>query len=164
MQWSGWLIKHKRLSRNNMFIRTTIAGVLSVLALSVAYRLYKGKPIFRPDFPEAQFVETWRSGASERYILKLLGGARHCLWVVVTPHELWVSPHFPFNLWFIPEVLHLDFRIPGKTILAITATASSQEHVVSIRFRHATGDEDSLAIRVKNLEAFRKALSVIRQE
>jgi hypothetical protein len=53
-----------------MFMRI-IAGVMSVLAFSVAYRLYRGKPIFRPDFPQAHFVETWRSGASERPILSI---------------------------------------------------------------------------------------------
>lgn len=140
-----------------------IAGIGSVLVLSVAYRLYKSKPIFRPDFDRVQFLDTWQSGWSNRDTLTRLGGARNCLWIAVTQDELWISPHFPFNLLFIPEVFHLDFRIPGRAILEMTEKSLEGESRGIIRFRHATGEEDSFELTVKDLEQFRKALNAIRQ-
>ncbi len=138
------------------------ACVVSVLALSVAYRLSNGKPIFRPNFTEVRFLETWRSGRSTRDVLTRLSPIRHCLWVAVTRDELWVSPHFPFNLLFIPEVFHLDFRIPGRTIINVTELESVVDNQVRIRFAHATGDEDSLEVVVKDIMNFRKAVAAIR--
>lgn len=140
-----------------------IAGVGSVLVLSIAYRLYKSKPIFRPNFEQVRFLETWRSGWSNRDTLTRLGGARNCLWIAVTQNELWISPHFPFNLLFIPEVFHLDFRIPGKAIVEMTHMSLGEESRGIIRFRHATGEEDSFEFTVKDLEEFRNALNAIRQ-
>ena len=159
---SRWLAKEKRLFRTVPVL--IIAGIVSLLALSVAYRLYRGKPIFRPNFEQMRFLETWRSGWSHRDALTRLGVARHCLWVAITHNELWVSPHFPFNLFFIPEVFHLDFRIPGKTILEITEGSSGGDRVVTIRFYHATGEEDSFDIAVQDLQGVRKALAAIRSE
>ena len=140
-----------------------IAGIGSMLLLSVAYRLYKSKPIFRPDFDRVRFTDTWQSGWSNRDSLTRLGGARNFLWIAVTQDELWISPHFPFNLLFIPEVFHLDFRIPGRAVLEMTARSVGGESRGIIRFRHATGEEDSFELTVKDLEGFRKALNAIRQ-
>lgn len=140
-----------------------IAGIGSVLLLSVAYRLYKGKPIFRPDFDQVRFLDTWRSGWSDRDTLTRLGGGRNCLWIVVTQDELWISPHFPFSLLFIPEAFHLDFRIPGSAVLEMTERSLGGESHGIIRFRHATGEEESFEFTVKDLEGFRKALNTIRQ-
>ncbi len=140
-----------------------IAGIGSVLLLSVAYRLYKGNPIFRPDFDQVRFLDTWRSGWSDRDTLTRLGGARNCLWIAVTQDELWISPHFPFNLLFIPEAFHLDFRIPGRAVIKMTERSVGGESRGIIRFRHATGEEDSFEFTVKDLRGFRKALNAIRQ-
>lgn len=139
-----------------------MAGFGSVLLLSVAYRLYKGKPIFRPNFEQARFLETWRSGWSDRDTLTRWGGARNCLWIAVSQEELWISPHFPFNLLFIPEAFHLDFRIPGRAVLEMTERSLGRESRGMIRFRHATGEEDSFEFTVKDLQRFKKALNAIR--
>jgi hypothetical protein len=141
-----------------------IAGVGSVLVLSVAYRLYKGKPILRPNFEQVRFLETWRSGWSDRDALTRLGGARSCLWIAVIQDELRISPHFPFNLLFIPEVFHWDFRIPGKAIVEMTHRSLEDKSRVIIRFRHATGEEDSFEFTIKDFKEFRNAFNAIRQD
>lgn len=141
-----------------------IVGLGSVLAFSVTYRLAKGKPIFRPSFAHVRFLETWRSGRSPRDALTRLSPRQRWLWVAVTNDELWVSPHFPFTLLFLPEAFHLDFRIPGKTIIQMTEKESAGNHLVLIRFRHATGEEDSLEIVVENIATFRNAIAAIRAE
>lgn len=147
-----------------LFLLLAIAWIGGVLILSVGYRLYRGKPIFRPDFPDARFLETWRSGSSNPSLVTKLSGARNVLWIAVTQGELWVSPHFPFNLMFLPEALHLDFRVPGRGILDVTERSSGlAEHPVQVRFRHATGDEDSFEIMVQDIDAFRKAVAAIRR-
>jgi len=138
----------------------SIVGV--VFVLSIAYRVYKGKPIFRPEFEEVHFFETWQSGWSNRDWLTRLGGARNCLWIAVTQDALWISPHFPFNLFFIPEAFHLDYRIPGEAVREFTRRSSGDETGVVIRFRHATGQEDSFEFTVKDFQKFQEAMKQMR--
>ncbi len=137
-------------------------GLIGVLALSVAYRVSKAKPIQRPDFPDVRFLETWRSGRSNRAVFAWLGKAQHCLWVAVTRDHLWVSPHFPMSLLFIPEGLHLDFRIPGRAILKVEEMLPG--HQVRVRFRHATGEEDMVEVELRDPEAFKEAVRTIQSE
>ncbi|MEW6246460.1 MAG: hypothetical protein AB1555_07105 [Nitrospirota bacterium] len=137
-------------------------GIVGILALSIAYRVSKAKPILRPDFPDVRFLETWRSGRSNRAVFAWLGEVRCCLWVAVTHDHLWVSPHFPMSLLFIPEGLHLDYRIPGHAILEMEEVLP--RHRVRVRFRHATGEEDMVEVELKDPEAFKQAVRTIQSE
>ena len=138
------------------------ACVVVILALSVEYRLSNNKPIFRPEFTEVRFLETWRSGRSTRDLITRLSPLRCCLWIAITRNELWVSPHFPFNLLFIPEFFHLDFRIPGRKITSVTEQEAVPFPRFRIHFLHATGEEDSLEVVVRDIVTFKEAVDAIR--
>lgn len=117
----------------------------------------------KPDFPEPRFTETWRSGRSDRSALARVAEAKQFLWVVVTKNHLHVSPHFPFSLMFLPEAFGWDHRVPGKTIMDVhEASFALGGRGVLIQYRHATGDEDLLELRVKDIPAFMNALAEIR--
>ena len=138
---------------------------LALAASSVLYRLYKTKPLLKPDFPDSRFTETWSSGQSNRNILARLAGAKSFLWIVVTQDHLHASPHFPFNLMFLPEAFGWDHRLSGKTIIDVRETSpASQQRGILIRYRHATGDEELLQLQVSNVPALLKALADIRAQ
>ncbi|MCI0423025.1 MAG: hypothetical protein L0387_12425 [Acidobacteria bacterium] len=140
-----------------------IVAVASLVLLSVAYRLSRGKPILTPEFRNVHFLESWRSGrASHTYFSVIAAGLRNCLWIAVTQDELIVGPHFPFSLLFIPEILHLDYRVPGKRITATEEVPASAGGVVRVHFLHATGQPDSFEIDIGNVEDFKRALAAIR--
>jgi hypothetical protein len=136
---------------------------VGIVTSSVLYRLQKTKPIMKSDFPEPRFTETWCSGWSDRNVLARLAVAKNILWVVVTKDELHVSPHFPFSLMFLPEAFGLDHRVPGKTIMDVRETSSaSLGRSVLVKYRHATGDEEYLELRVNDVPTLTKALTEIR--
>jgi hypothetical protein len=144
---------------------STLLLFLTLAVSSVLYRLSKAKPLLRSDFPDSRFTETWSSGQSNRNILARLAGAKGFLWIIVTKDHLHASPHFPFNLMFLPEAFGWDHRVPGKTIVDVRETSpASQRRGVLIRYRHATGDEELLELQVSNVPALMKALADIRAE
>jgi hypothetical protein len=141
-----------------------LTWILGVGAFSVISRRQKGKPIFRPRFPNMLFSEQWRSGRSFRSFWTRMGGAKNSLWVAVTDGELWVCPHFPFNLWFMPEKLGLEYRIPGVDILSVERQSSSfGGSKVLIRFRRADGKEEAFEIAIRDVDAFDRAIEQIRK-
>ena len=128
----------------------TLAWILLVAAASVGYRLYKGRYILRPRFPNALFCEKWRSGRSHRNLITRLGGASGCLWVAVTADELLVGPHFPFNLLFLPEMYGLEYRASGADIemVALRRTLfGGQRAVVELRTGQGVRETFELALR-----------------
>jgi len=152
-------------SSRNALSAIAVVLLLMLMAGSVIYRLYKTKPLLKPDFPDARFTETWSSGQSNRNILAQLVGAKSFLWIIVTRDHLHVSPHFPFNLMFLPEAFGWDHRIPGKTIMDVRETSyDSDQRGVLIQYRHATGDEERLELQVSDIPALMKALADIRRQ
>jgi hypothetical protein len=140
-------------------------GFVLLTAGSIYYRLQKAKPILKPVFDEVIFVDTWCSGQSDRRFQSRLARAPGFLWVVVTRDHLYVSPQYPFNLWFAAELFGWDHRVPGKAILDVRSTNSpSSTAEVAIRYRHRTGDEETLRLVVTDSVAFRKALAHIREK
>jgi hypothetical protein len=139
-----------------------LIGLVGVLMLSVLYRALQGKPFVPPKVAAAQFYETWRSGRSNKTWLAQYAGFPNCLWIVVTQEYLMVGPHFPFMLLFLPEVFGMEYRIPGRNILAIEDRAALLPQGVQIRFRHATGDEESFVMVVQAEDRFRQAVAALR--
>jgi hypothetical protein len=137
--------------------------VLFVIALSVIYRLRKGKPILRPKSLTDRFSETWRSGSSHRNLLTRLGGARNCLWITVTDEEILVGLHFPFNLMFLPEIYGLEYRIRGSDVLSVDELSSFLlGKRMRVRFRSPARGEEIFEVAVKDVNGFRKAVEGIR--
>ena len=149
-----------------MFFKLIALGAFICCALatgSVFDRLHNAKPILRPQFAELRFSETWCSGRSDRSVLARLVSANHILWVAVTKDTLHVSPHIPFNLMFFAEGFGWDHRVPGKTILEIRETRkNSIGRRVAIRYRHRTGAEELLELRVADGPGLLKALHEIQ--
>ncbi len=140
-----------------------VGWVIGLAILSVFFRKRKRKPIFRPEFPNSRFSERWRSGRSFKSVWTRLGGAKNCLWITVTDDELWLCPHFPFNLGFLPEMGGLECRIPGINILSVERKQTLLGSTVLIRFRNANGIEEAFEVNVRDVEAFDRAIEEIRK-
>ena len=86
------------------------------IAVSIAFRKKRGKQIF-PNAPlDALFSERGCSGRSLDTPWARIGGARNCLLVALTPQKLTITPTFPFNLIFLPEIFGLDHSLDVSAI------------------------------------------------
>jgi len=139
------------------------AWILLIFLLSYFYRLGRGKPIFAPKPSGTRFRETWLSGRSLKNVLSRFGGARRCLWVIITGNELGVGAHFPFCLLFLPEIYGLDQQINANDILAVEQTHSLLFGPrVRIRFRRPDGGEESFEVEIRKMNDFFQALAALR--
>ncbi len=134
-----------------------------VVAASLAYRVRKAKPMFLPSADAVRFIETWRWGRSDRRFSSRLAQAPGLLWIIVTGNRLRVSPHFPFSLAFVAEVFGWDHDLPGKSIVNVQVDPSAgATALVSIQYRHLTGEVEILELAVGDRQAFLAALAQIR--
>lgn len=142
------------------FFLGAILGLFAIGSLSVFYRIHRSKPLMKAPFGDTQFSESWCSGRSDRSLLAQQAIAKNILWVVVTKRELHVSPHFPFNLMFLPEAFGWDHRIPSSSILDIREMFSPlRGRLIAIKYRHATGDEENLELWVEDTVGLLTALA-----
>ena len=119
--------------------------------------------MFRTEFPDAAFVETWRSGRSLSGHWGFRASARHCLWVAIAEGELCVCPHFPFSAFTLTG-LGLDYRISGMNILSVERKQMWFGATrLTIHFRNATGTDDAFEIDVHDVEAFIRGIDEIRK-
>jgi hypothetical protein len=132
--------------------------IIAITTGSIVYRLQRSKPIMKTEFRESRFSETWCSGQSDRNMLARLPIAKNILWVTVTKNELHVSPHFPFSLMFFPEAFGLDHRVPGRAIVEVRENSMIHGRAVLVKYRHATGDEETLKLRVNETSSLLRAL------
>jgi len=95
------------------------AWIAGCVGASILYRRAAGKPVIPHLPPATRFRERGASGWNDSHWLGQLGGANGCLLVAVTDRELIVTPFFPFNLMFLPEILGLEARAPLTRIRAI---------------------------------------------
>jgi hypothetical protein len=127
--------------------------------ISAVYRKRKGNRIFSPSFSGARFLEQWTTGWSHNR--GILGTAKNCLLVGVTEDQLLIAPHFPFNLWFMPEIFDLEHRINGSSIIDVQD--ESTRSTVVVRFNSPTGSVDAFELKLRDREAFRAAIATIRK-
>ncbi|MEQ1726456.1 MAG: hypothetical protein ABL882_11080 [Sphingopyxis sp.] len=101
---------------NPLFVWLAPFWIAGWIGISIVFRLNRGKPIFpkRPD--GALFYEGWASGRSLATLWGRIGGARNCLMITVTPKELIVTPRFPFNLMFLPEIYGMEACVPRSRV------------------------------------------------
>lgn len=107
------------MSRDTALFLFVVGYVIAVIGVSIVYRIRQKKFIFRPKFANALFNENWRSGRSLRSFITRIGGANNCLWVTIANETLFVGPHFPFDLMFLPEIYGLDYQVPAAQIVAV---------------------------------------------
>jgi hypothetical protein len=125
---------------------------------SAFYRKWKGKALLASRPSDAQFVEAWTSGHSNRSLLTRLGGARNCLLVAITPTSLVVRPHFPFSLLFLPEIYDLEYVIPRRNIQMVTPRSGWLGKTIEIAFSVDAGDNRSIELRLRQPEIFLQAV------
>lgn len=82
----------------------------------------------------AMFSERGCSGRSLGGVLSRIGGASRCLLITVRDKQLVVTPQFPFNLMFLPEIYALDIAVPIAEIRGITPTTSFFRKALRIEF------------------------------
>jgi len=111
------------------------AGIL----LSVIVRRGRGKAIIPRVPPNALYADRSASG----------GMASRCLIVAVTPETLVVTPRFPFNLMFLPEIYRLEHNIPRADIVRVSAHGSRRSNVTI-----ACRDGRELKLKLRDPEAF----------
>lgn len=101
------------------FFLFPILWVAGCVGASILYRRSAGKPVI-PRLPETtRFKERGASGWNDSTWIGQLGGAGNCLLVAVTDHELIVTPFFPFNLLFLPEIYGLEIHAPLARVRTI---------------------------------------------
>lgn len=133
---------------------------------SIIYRRHHGKPVF-PDLPpDALFAERATSGRSLRSLVTRFGGARNAIHVGVTREALVVTPFFPFNLMFMPEIFGLEAAIPRRAILAVEerkpffprSWTLTPTRTVRVTFQNAAGGEEALEFDLRDAAGFLRAL------
>jgi hypothetical protein len=114
------------------------------ILLSVVLRRVRAKPVI-PEVPQnAVYSERGASG----------GMASNCLIVAVTPEALMVTPRFPFNLMFLPEMYGMEHNISRSAITGVSAIASWGSNVTISR-----RDGDDLKLKVRDPASFVAALN-----
>jgi hypothetical protein len=142
----------------------TAGWIALVILASVLYRRSKGKPLFRPQFEQPLFLETWRSGHSLRSVITRLGGARNCLWVAVDENSLRVAPHFPFNLMFLPEIYALEYNVAGGAVRSVERIDGLlARNRVRVSVERQPGAEESFEVSLRDPDAFVRAVEAIRR-
>ena len=111
----------------------------------------KGKPV--PDIPrdEILYAERGASGFSHKNLLSRLGGAKHCLNVVLGRDVLTVSVSFPFSLVDAAGTFDLHHAIP---IARITGIVPGRQDTVIVDFRSAAGEEKRLELTLSRGNEF----------
>jgi len=146
-----------RILESPAFPVFTCVWLAGWVVASIVFRLQRGKPII-PRLPDnALFKERAASGRSLKNFLTFIGGASSCLMVAVTDDELIVTPFFPFNLMFLPEIYGLEVRVPRSNVHIANPTAGLFGGKVVLSIDGEYPHEFSL--RLRNRNAFLAAMS-----
>ena len=106
------------------FLWAAIGWVTFVILLSVLVRKGSGKPIVPRVPADAVFAERRASGRM----------ASNCLIVAVTPRTLLITPRFPFNLGFLPEIYGLEHTIARADLREVSCTGSHWGNNVAVTY------------------------------
>lgn len=136
----------------------TAVWITFVIIASIVYRRTKSKPfcVVEPDNP--LFIEKWTSGRSLRNVIGRLGGARNCLFVAVTRIELIVRPHFPFNLFFLPEIYGLEIVVPRASVRGVELKSGAISDSVLINIDRSPDIGFQLELRLRAPTEFIQAM------
>jgi hypothetical protein len=126
-----------------------------LIMASVIYRYKKGKSLPAIDPVAVLYRESGASGSSHKNFLTRLGGARGCLVVTATSHEIDVRPHFPFNLMFLPEIYDLQYRISVQQIRNIERVKHwIGKDSIKIDFIENDGNNKTIELYLSNTDKF----------
>lgn len=126
------------------------------VAVSIAFRKRRGKALFPKAPPDAFFSERGCSGRSLDTPWGRIGGARNCLLVALTPERLVITPTFPFNLIFLPEIYGLDHNLSYSAIRDVVDRKGIFGRHVTITY--ADTKVRRVELRLRHHEAFLQGL------
>jgi hypothetical protein len=138
------------------------AWVAGVIVASAVIRRRRGKPLFPRVPADASYAERWASGASQRSWVTRLGAASNCLMVAVTPKMLIVTPRFPFNLMFLPEIYGLDLFLDRRAIRSVQPLTGWGFNNVRVVFAGSAGGEGAVDLKLRRPEEFIAAVQQLR--
>ena len=137
-----------------------IGWIVFAIIISAVIRVRRGKVLFPKPSSNALFSERICSGRSFSTIWARVGGARNCLLVTLTEKTLAVTPHFPFNLIFLPEIYGLEHNIDISAIRDVTEKKGILGSSVTVAF---TGlREQRFELRLRHQDGFLQALRKLR--
>jgi hypothetical protein len=128
------------------------------IAASVVFRLNRGKPLWPSAPRNSRFVERWASGSCLDTLWGRLGGARNCLLVTLSDTELYVSPQFPFNLMFLPEIYGLEDRISYDRIRNCTPIDRWYGKSLRLEFIRSNGSDSTFSLMLRKRQEFLSTL------
>ena len=76
--------------------------------------------------------------------------------IYVKDGELVITPFFPFNLLFLPEIYGLDYKVPVKLVSRVERNRSLLGETLRLHFKN--GVPASVEIKVRRPEALIEAL------
>lgn len=124
------------------------------VAISIAYRRSAGKPVFPRQPSGAIYKESQASGWNDGSWIGRIGGANRCLLLAVTDRELVVTPFFPFNLMFLPEIYGLEVRVPLTRIRRVEDRRRLFRNAVIVDL----GDGKRFGLILRDPVGFKRAL------
>jgi hypothetical protein len=143
-------------------LRLLLAIYVLLSAAVLAFLLWRSLAArrHRPKIAKADVVyqESFASGASQKNALTQVGGANHCLRLVVTKDILWVTPWFPFSL--LAGIYDLEHVVLLRSIVSIDPLPSSKRAGLLLSYADDRGANHSLKLYPKNRDAFLRALSI----
>ena len=137
--------------------------VASLLTYWLIRRIRGGRYLFRPQIPNAIFAENWTSGRSLSGRWARWGGAGNCLWVAVTPDQLLVGPHFPFNLGDLGRIYRLEHQIAAQDLISVEQREpmfGRTRALITFRTPGAESQE-TFELRLRNLPRFLTAIQML---
>jgi hypothetical protein len=130
------------------------ALIAAWFALSIAYRRYRGNPLFATPGADAVFVERWASGRFGTGLMARLSTAKNCLQVEVRDGALRIHPHVPITLGFVPELYGMDQVIPLTQVRSVAILDGRRAKIVEVTVAPAPGKEQTLLLLLRRAEAF----------
>ena len=141
------------------FYTAAVVWVALVAIASVVYRKAKSKPLRIVEPANPLFMERWTSGRSLHNFVSRLGGARNCLFVAVTQNDLIVRPHFPFTLFFLPEIYGLEIVAPRSAVRGVELKPGILGSRVLLTIELSPGEGFQLELRLRAPTEFTQAMS-----
>lgn len=124
----------------------------TMLVVCGALRLIFGLPIRRPRNEQVDFEETWVTAYPLRF--GYLTTANNCMWVQVTRGQVRIHMHFPFCIFFIPELFGFGWQFRKESVISCYKTLQG----VAVRYQGRLIERE-FVVYVSDKDAFLKAVN-----
>lgn len=83
-----------------------------------------------------------------------MGGARNCLFVGVAQDRVVLIPHFPFTLFFLPEIYRLEHDIPLANVTTVTPRRFLFQELVRVEYSDPSGQSRIVELKLRHPDGF----------